>query len=96
METCFNFLVKIFFPNHSEILLEIKHKSTRGLSLTAGIVFVHNIRTISYFSVWHFTSIYCLEQGQMTAEERNVRPSEYGEMSSKDYVPGAQVPYRVY
>ena len=30
-------------------------------------------------------------QGQMTAEERNARPNEYGELSSKDYVPGAQV-----
>ncbi|XP_028397743.1 protein SDA1 homolog isoform X2 [Dendronephthya gigantea] len=30
------------------------------------------------------------DRGQMTAEEKNVRPSEYGEMLSKDYVPGAQ------
>ena len=27
----------------------------------------------------------------MSAEERNVRPNEYGELTSKDYVPGAQV-----
>lgn len=27
----------------------------------------------------------------MTAEERNARPNEYGELASKDYVPGAQV-----
>ncbi len=27
----------------------------------------------------------------MTAEERNARPNEYGELTSKDYVPGAQV-----
>ena len=27
----------------------------------------------------------------MSAEERNARPNEYGELASKDYVPGAQV-----
>lgn len=27
----------------------------------------------------------------MTVQERNVRPNEYGEMSSKNYVPGAEV-----
>jgi hypothetical protein len=27
----------------------------------------------------------------MSAEARNARPNEYGELTSKDYVPGAQV-----
>ncbi|XP_046852084.1 protein SDA1 homolog isoform X2 [Xenia sp. Carnegie-2017] len=31
------------------------------------------------------------DRGKMTVQERNVRPNEYGEMSSKNYVPGAEL-----
>ena len=45
---------------------------------------------------YNVTQYSCFDQGQMTAEERNARPNEYGELSSKDFVPGAQVCICIY
>jgi hypothetical protein len=51
---------------------------------------VYSLFIILLISILSFYNA-CFDQGQMTAEERNARPNEYGELTSKDYVPGAQV-----